>query len=514
MCPSRLALHHPAAANLLQYATKGCPAHTGANWTVAQMKAMLKRGPHQLACTNKAVDYFQTETVEKSGKTMVIPLVNEKTTIMAPKGAIDQHGHCLQRIIYAFGMADPNAHIFNAKFDVKDGFWNLKTVEGEEWNFCHHYPKHGKGGTKLVVPLSLNMGWVDSPPYFCVSSETGQDVAADYAGRPVGSIPPHKFSAITETAPEFQLLPPTAPPGSKLRYVLEVYVNNYIALAMPVAQDQLRHVGQALMHRIHDVLPPNDDAAWDPILYKKLSKGEGIWMLEKEILGFMFNGEANHHTIWLSDKKRQLLITTITQWLQATWDVVRGIPFDEFRSTIYKIWHAFITMPAGPRLLALFDKVIAKEPPFVYLHRNALFCQTLQDAKEFLHHSISTPTKCLALIHGPPTVIGVKDASKMGVGGIIIEETAKLSPLVWRFQWTPDIMSLLISDANPDGTITNSDLKCARLLLLWLIMEWIMDALRVPIEGSHVALFSDNSPTVYWVRRSELQGNLVAIYLL
>ncbi len=75
-------------------------------------------------------------------------------------------------------------------------------------------------------------------------------------------------------------------------------------------------------------------------------------------------------------------------------------------------------------------------------------------------------------------------------------------------------MSLLISDANPDGTITNSDLKCARLLLLWLIMEWIMDALRVPIEGSHVALFSDNSPTVYWVRRSESQGNLVAMYLL
>jgi hypothetical protein len=29
MCPSKLALHHPAADLLLQYATRGCPIQTG-----------------------------------------------------------------------------------------------------------------------------------------------------------------------------------------------------------------------------------------------------------------------------------------------------------------------------------------------------------------------------------------------------------------------------------------------------------------------------------------------------
>ena len=84
------------------------------------------------------------------------------------------------------------------------------------------------------------------------------------------------------------------------------------------------------MHGIHDVFPPNEDNNYDPISYKKLLKGEGVWMLEKEILGFMFNGEANHHTICLPDEKRHAPITIITQWLRSTRDVIRGIPFEAF----------------------------------------------------------------------------------------------------------------------------------------------------------------------------------------
>ena len=34
MCPKGLALHHPAASKLLQYATGGCPVNAGAPWTL------------------------------------------------------------------------------------------------------------------------------------------------------------------------------------------------------------------------------------------------------------------------------------------------------------------------------------------------------------------------------------------------------------------------------------------------------------------------------------------------
>jgi hypothetical protein len=52
----------------------------------------------------------------------VVLSVNEETTLEAPAGVIDQMGHELDRIIHAFAEADPDAKIFMAKFDVKDGF--------------------------------------------------------------------------------------------------------------------------------------------------------------------------------------------------------------------------------------------------------------------------------------------------------------------------------------------------------------------------------------------------------
>jgi hypothetical protein len=60
------------------------------------------------------------------------------------------------------------------------------------------------------------------------------------------------------------------------------------------------------------------------------------------------------------------------------------------------------------------------------------------------------------------------------------------------------------------GTRTNSDLEMAGLFLLWLVMEDVCDLQ----SGAHVAIFSDNSPTVSWVRRMAAWGSLVVDLLL
>ena len=67
--------------------------------------------------------------------------INDTTEKLAPKGAIDQIGDCLSRIIHAFAEADPNAKIFMAKWDIKDEFWRMDCKEGEEWNFAHVLPQ-------------------------------------------------------------------------------------------------------------------------------------------------------------------------------------------------------------------------------------------------------------------------------------------------------------------------------------------------------------------------------------
>ncbi len=80
---------------------------------------------------------------------------------------------------------------------------------------------------------------------------------------------------------------------------------------------------------------------------------------------------------------------------------------------------------------------------------------------------------------------------------------------MFRARWPESISSNIVSDSNPNGTITNSDLKLAGLLVLWLVMEDVCD-----ITNAHVALFSDNSPTVHWVQRLAAKHSAVAMQLI
>ena len=54
--------------------------------------------------------------------------------------------------------------------------------------FFYVLPQKPGMSMKLVVPTSLQMGWIGSPPYFCTVSETGRDVAEQYIEIPVGSL--------------------------------------------------------------------------------------------------------------------------------------------------------------------------------------------------------------------------------------------------------------------------------------------------------------------------------------
>ena len=65
MCPQRLALLHPAASLLEEWATFGCPAMTGRDWTHAEMAAAIARGPHKSALSPEAIMHFAAEATEK-----------------------------------------------------------------------------------------------------------------------------------------------------------------------------------------------------------------------------------------------------------------------------------------------------------------------------------------------------------------------------------------------------------------------------------------------------------------
>ncbi len=89
-------------------------------------------------------------------------------------------------------------------------------------------------------------------------------------------------------------------------------------------------------------------------------------------------------------------------------------------------------------------------------------------------------------------------------------ENSKCPPTVVCLQWPADITNNIKSDSNPNGTITNSDLEMAGLLLVLLVMEEIVCNLR----KQNITLFSNNTPTVSWVKHLSSHHSIVAANLI
>jgi hypothetical protein len=169
---------------------------------------------------------------------------------------------------------DETAKIFMAKWDIRDGFWCLDCTEGEEYNFAYVLPQLEEEPIQIVIPTSLQMGWVESPPYFCVAMEIARDVAKKYIKMPVTSLRNHMFVKY-ETFYQRQGVWGVAHYSYKnygFLYMVEVYVDDLMSLVIPVLQEQLRHVAMAVMMGIHDMFPPDDNDSNNPISERKLIK--------------------------------------------------------------------------------------------------------------------------------------------------------------------------------------------------------------------------------------------------
>jgi hypothetical protein len=190
------------------------------------------------------------------------------------------------------------------------------------------------------------MGWIELLPYFCTASETARDVASQYAELPVGDLQSHPLTSHTIGSPTYNVLPEDDTDG--FHYLIEVYVDDFIGLAIPTSRKHLDHIASAVMYGIHDVFPPAQESTNDPISEKKLLKGKGQWATIKEVLGLTFDGAEK--TIWLSNDKQDALIGTLKRWMRVS-ACRAGVPFSEFESTLAKLQHAFLTIPTGRGLL-------------------------------------------------------------------------------------------------------------------------------------------------------------------
>jgi hypothetical protein len=89
------------------------------------------------------------------------------------------------------------------------------------------------------------------------------------------------------------------------------------------------------------------------------------------------------------------------------------------------------------------------------------------------------PTHFRELVVGNPGYVDYYDASKLGAGGVWLLGIYLLQPVN------------VVSFSNPNGTITNSDLEMAGMVLHYLVLEHLTRPRHV-----HVAAWCDNMPTV------------------
>ena len=546
MIPRNTALWHPFAPTLLNYAYQGCPVDCGKNWTITQMQAAVERGSHPSAKDPIAAKACRAETMAKVNEKrcrlvpwntikhdpppnlkispiaaiphksrlfrMILDLsfslkvenqnlisVNDASDkTLAPQHAMYELGNVIPRIIHTLaGAPDSGIPFLFSKVDLKDGFWRMAVNEADAWNFAYVLPAIDPAEEPiLVIPNALQMGWSESPPFFCAGTETARDVANHTLDEDL-PMPAHPMEHIMMDI-DWDKIPAHAIDPTQTRFLtlLEVYVDDFIALIQATDPAHIRKVSRHLLHAIDNVFPDQTvtGSCMGPAVSTKKLMAEGTWETRKEILGWIIDGI--HRTIELPDKKAKALLES----LKATYRSARPVALSKFQQLHGKLQFCSIAIPCGKPLLGPLDRIIAN----TIINRkhsikvNDTTKTLLKDWTALLQMAARRPTHVRELVEHTPSYRGFVDASKWGVGGVWFGGTSSIEPVVWFLPWPSHVQENFCSSTNPDGGVTISDLELMGIFMHFLVLEEITKRSNRTLAHTSVAIWCDNLPAVAW----------------
>jgi hypothetical protein len=106
-----------------------------------------------------------------------------------------------------------------------------------------------------------------------------------------------------------------------------------------------------------------------------------------------------------------------------------------------------------------------------------------------MHDNIaSCPTRIAELVPLDPVAEGHHDASGSSAGGVWFPSANLVShlgyhalkPLLWRHGWPDYIKQCLVTEDNPNGTITNSDWSLLEVCCTWRLSPEPLTSLNGP----------------------------------
>lgn len=386
----------------------------------------------------------------------------------------------------------------------------------DAWNFAYVLPGGQKSDPiQLVIPEALQMGWGESPPFFCAATETARDIAQEKFDNhtPVPAQPMEDIMMDIDWNTVPSPVPPPTTERSKRQFVnlLEVYIDDFIGLIQSTNKDHLLRFSRTILSAITDVFPPpeiTNSAMGPPVSIKKLI-AEGTWEIRKEILGWLFDGIAR--TIELPENKGRTIRTEVKRILRGK---SKRVPTRDFQKVHGKLQFTSIAIPCGKPLLGPLDQAIAiaerHNRHHVTLTDDIRLC--LRDWIALIRQLGQRPTHVNELVLHKASYQGFVDASKWGVGGVWFGGTNQISPIVWFWEWPTEVRNNLVTSSNRKGRLTISDLELMGILLHWLVLEASVD--NDTLTHSSIAIWCDNLPAVSWIYKMRTSTSPVASRIL
>ena len=305
---------------------------------------------------------------------------------------------------------------------------------------------------------------------------------------------------------------PSLPSANTPLSAIDVFVDDFVALSQ--LETNGRRVRTILLHAIDDVLRPlsktDHPARREPVSLKKLRQGDCSWGTVKLVLGWII--DTVNMTIHLPPHRVERLA-----------EILDSIPKTQRRTSVKK-WHKVLgelrsmslALPGSRNIFSTMQNALTTQKG-ARIALNKGVHDALDDFR-YMHASVTErPTRIPEIVPLAPIAEGHHDASGRGAGGVWFpakHATPRQGykaevPVVWRHQWPDYIVNRLITDDNPHGTLTNSDLELAGGLLQLEAMAQSFD-----IRERTVLSKGDNLATTFWERKGSTSTNKPPAYLL
>ncbi len=342
--------------------------------------------------------------------------------LQAPSQSVREIGKVLPQLLQYMHDTPPGLHILFSKLDISDGFWWLIVRLADSFNFAYVLPQPEGKLIRIVVPPAVQMGWVESPPLFCMVTESARDLTQHLVEHQV-LLPHHEL----EEQIKIQLVPPRARATTPLT-LLQVYVDNFCH-AMTKSKDgtHILMVHWASIHGIHSFFPQPDITGHsdgkEPILAKKLAQGDGNFSSSKEMIGFTFDGIKR--TVRLPPEKAAKYIWEIYRVL---WRM--SVALKTLQRLVGQLRHALIILPAARGFFTPINAAMKSNPKIIGLGKGLDVQSALLDLGSLLKVLGSRPTHVQELVLNMPRYVGYHDAAAEGAGKVWFSLVHDMPPCV------------------------------------------------------------------------------------